>query len=72
MTQIMEENIKQAHSLQRTLDRIRSKEKRRVSKIKADFEKRLQAVLRGHFVLKGIKIIMKCFLTPTLSDFDDA
>ena len=59
MTQIMEENLKLAHTLQGNLDRIRSKEKRRVSKAKADFEKKLQAILRDHFVLKGIKIFLK-------------
>lgn len=59
MTQIMEENLKLAHSLQGNLDRIRSKEKRRVSKVKADFEKKLQAILRDHFVLKGIKMFLK-------------
>ena len=59
MTQIMEENLKLAHSLQGNLDRIRSKEKRRVSKVKADFEKKLQAILLNHFVLKGIKMVLK-------------
>ena len=59
MTQIMEENLKLAHTLQSNLDRIRSKEKRRVSKVKADFEKKLQAILRDHFVLKGIKMFLK-------------
>ena len=59
MTQIMEENLKLAHSLQGNLDRIRSKEKRRVSKVKADLEKKLQAILRDHFVLKGIKMFLK-------------
>ena len=54
MTQIMEENLKLAHSLQGNLDRIRI-----LIEIKADFEKRLQAILRDHFVLKGIKIILK-------------